>query len=165
MPFSIVAVNFDNYRQLPTAQHRWLLTCLARYADRDGRCWPSMRQLAVDARMSLATVCRYLRSMAQLGVFQRVRRGVGRYRYTLAAAYVPRWERRVSSGARRVPHQETRKNYYNKQDEGSVGMCHDDASRWDARLRAWRKSGFWLPQFGPKPGEAGYFGPLHFPTP
>ena len=100
--FQIVAVPFDAYASLPNAQHRWLLTCLARYADRDGRCWPSMRQLAVDARMSLASVCRYLQSMADLGVFQRVRRGVGRYVYTLAAAYVPRWPGRVSAPERGV---------------------------------------------------------------
>jgi DNA-binding transcriptional MocR family regulator len=107
MPFSTVAVPFDSYRLLPTSQHRWLLTCLARYADRDGRCWPSMRQLAQDARMSLATVCRYLKSMADLGVFQRRRQGVWRYRYQLAGAYVPRWPRRVSRTERGVSQAET----------------------------------------------------------
>ena len=68
--FAIIAVPFDSYAALPSAQHRWLLTCLARYADREGKCWPSMRQLAADARMSLASVCRYLAAMAKLGVFQ-----------------------------------------------------------------------------------------------
>ena len=81
--FQIVAVPFEAYAALPCPQHRWLLTCLARYADRQGSCWPSMRQLAVDARMSLATVCRRLAELAQPGVFQRERLpGGGRYRYT-----------------------------------------------------------------------------------
>ena len=67
--FQIIAIPFDAYAALPSPQHRWLLTCLARYADQDGKCWPSMRQLAADARMSLASVCRYLAAMHDLGVF------------------------------------------------------------------------------------------------
>jgi hypothetical protein len=73
--FQIVAVPFDAYQALPSPQHRWLATCLARYCDRDGKCWPNMRQLAADARMSLSTVCRRLIEMAVLGVFQRERKG------------------------------------------------------------------------------------------
>src|SRR4051794_38175874 len=89
--FAIVAVPFEAYQALPTPQHRWLATCLARYADRDGKCWPTLRQLADDARMSLSTVCRRLIEMAVLGVFQRERKGVGRYVYQLAEAYRPHW--------------------------------------------------------------------------
>jgi hypothetical protein len=117
MPFATVAVPHAAYRDLPTPQHRWLLMCLARYADRDGRCWPSMRQLADDARMSLATVCRYLKSMADLGVFHRGRKGVGRYRYQLAEAYVPRWPGRVSSARSGVPQDGTKQADHCKQDK------------------------------------------------
>jgi len=43
-----------------------------------------MRQLAIDAAMSLASVSRYLKAMHEEGVFQRERLpGGGRYRYTL----------------------------------------------------------------------------------
>ena len=94
--FQIIAVPFDAFQALPSPQHRWLLTCLARYANRAGTCWPTMRQLSQDARMSLSTVCRRLAEMADLDVFQRTRKGVGRYVYTLAEAYRPRWPGRVS---------------------------------------------------------------------
>ena len=77
--FQIIAVPFDAFQALPSAQHRWLLTCLARYTDPAGKAFPTMRQLAVDARLSLSTVCRRLAEMADLAVFQRTRNGVGRY--------------------------------------------------------------------------------------
>ena len=35
----------------------------------------------------------------------------------------------------------------------------DNRAKWEARLRSWRKSGFWLPSFGPKPTEPGCFAP------
>lgn len=162
MPFATVAVPFDAYRDLPTPQHRWVLLCLARYADREGRCWPSMRQLAVDSRMSLATVCRYLKSMAEIGVFHRTRQGVGRYRYRLAEAYVPRWPGRVSRAEPGVPRggtkQATHPKHYNYK-KITEDTCHDESSRWEARLRAWAKSRFWLPFWGPKPTELGCFAP------
>jgi hypothetical protein len=31
---------------------------------------------------------------------------------------------------------------------------------WEQRIESWRKSRFWLPQWGPKPTEAGCFVPL-----
>jgi DNA-binding MarR family transcriptional regulator len=73
--FRIVAIPFDAYQALPSPTHRWLLTCLARYSNRAGEAWPTMRQLALDARLSLSTVSRYLKTMADLGVFQRERLG------------------------------------------------------------------------------------------
>jgi hypothetical protein len=167
MPFEIVAVPHAAYAALPSSQHRWLLMCLARYADREGRCWPSMRQLAVDARMSLASVCRYLRSMADLGVFHRVRQGVGRYRYRLAEAYVPRWPGRVSrqqsdvlkGGNQKQTQQSTYRPTHKKHGEFQERYLHDDSSQWKARLWAWKDSGFWNPFWGPKPSEAGCWAP------
>jgi hypothetical protein len=155
--FKIVAVPFDAYASLPNAQHRWLLTCLARYADRHGRCWPSMRQLAVDARMSLASVCRYLRSMADLGVFQRLRRGVSRYVYTLAEAYRPRWPGRVSAPKRSVSGAGTQEANPTKQ----TRFLQDfPEAPWEQRIESWRNSRFWLPQWGPRPSEPGCWAPL-----
>src|SRR3954452_12689860 len=93
--FQIIAVPFDAYAALPRSEHRWLLTCLALYVDRTGKCFPSLRQLAADARTSLASVSRYMAAMERLGVFQRQRKPGGRYSYILAEAYRPRWPGRV----------------------------------------------------------------------
>jgi hypothetical protein len=158
--FQIVAVPFDAYAALPSPQHRWLLTCLARYADCDGRCWPSMRQLATDARMSLASVCRYLRSIADLGVFQRARRSVGRYVYTLTETYRPRWpgraDRRVPALQRGVSGAETQEANPAKQ----IRFAQDfPEAPWQQRIDSWRNSRFWLPQWGPRPGDPGCWAP------
>jgi hypothetical protein len=170
--FAIIAVPFDAYAALPRSEHRWLATCLARYTDRDGKCWPTMRQLAADARMSLSTVSRRLKEMADLAVFQRTRKGVGRYVYQLAEAYRPRWLGRVSAEKCSVSQGETPEQAKpEKQREGarardrfarsgvSFGEMTDERSKWEARLRSWRQSRFWLPLWGPKPTEPGCFAP------
>ena len=36
----------------------------------------------------------------------------------------------------------------------------DDSMKWEARLRSWRKSRFWLPFWGPKPNEQNCMAPL-----
>jgi len=41
----------------------------------------------------------------------------------------------------------------------SYGELIDDRSKWEARLRSWRQSRFWLPLWGPKPTEPGCFAP------
>jgi hypothetical protein len=170
--FQIVAVPFEDYAALPSSAHRWLMTCLARYADRSGECWPTMRQLAADARMSLSTVCRRLKEMADLNVFQRTRKGVGRYVYKLAETYRPRWPGRVSAEKRRVSGAGTPGQVEpTKQVEGarararfadrrvSFGEIPDERAKWEPRLRSWRESRFWLPLWGPKPNEPGCFAP------
>ena len=171
--FAIIAIPFEAYAALPRPEHRWLLACLARYTDRAGECWPSMRQLAADARMSLSTVSRRLQEMADLAVFQRTRKGVGRYVYQLAEAYRPRWPGRVSQAKHRVSPGETPEQANpSKQKEGartrarfarsgvSFGAIPDERSKWEPRLRSWRQSRFWLPLWGPRPDEAGYFAPV-----
>jgi hypothetical protein len=106
--FQIVAVPFDAFAALPSSQDRWLLTCFSRYVDRAGKAWPTLRQLAADARMSLATVCRRMAELARLEVFQRERQSGGRYHYTLAEAYRPRWPGRgVPRAKPGVPQGET----------------------------------------------------------
>src|SRR3954447_2949929 len=95
--FQIIAIPFDAFQALPCAKSRWLLTCFSRYVDKAGKAFPSLRQLAPDARMSLASVSRYMTAMERLGVFQRDRKAGGRYRYILAEAYRPRWPGRVPS--------------------------------------------------------------------
>ena len=41
----------------------------------------------------------------------------------------------------------------------SFGEMPDERSKWEARLRSWRQSRFWLPLWGPKPTEPGCFAP------
>src|SRR4051812_29779952 len=179
--FAIVAVPFDAYAALPSPQHRWILTCLARYADRDGKCWPTLRQLAADARISLSTVCRRLIEMAVLGVFQRERKGIGRYVYQLAEAYRPRWPGRQKTEAKpsgspsqhRVSQAETPEQANpEKQKEGARarlgrsgtvdGGLPDMAPQWRKRIESWARSRgrFRLPSWGPKPDEPGCFAPI-----
>lgn len=156
MPFANLAVPFDAYAQLPSPQHRWVLMALARYADREGRCWPSMRQLARDARMSKSSVCRYLADLSQLGVFSRSRRPGGRYRYEICSQYHPQWS--GASAVRRlkpaVPDEAMQKVIPSKHQ-----TIPDDSSKWEARLRVWHKRRFWLPYWGPKPSESGCWAP------
>jgi len=161
--FATLHVPFDSYRELPTPAHRWLMQCLARYADRAGRCWPTMRQLADDARMSASTVCRRLKELEALAVFQRTRSGVGRYVYTLAEPYrlgrkpsVSPSQHGVSRGATQ---EVTPAKYLNKGIwVGEAGLPRP--TEWEPRLKGWARSGFWLPGWGPRPGEAGCFAPL-----
>lgn len=161
--FQNILVPFDAFRELPTPAHRWLLTCLSRYVNREGRCWPTLRQLAADARMSLSTVQRRMTDMAEMGVFHRARKGVGRYVYQLGDAYRPRWPGRVSGAEHRVSPAATQKQTQVKQkstDQRQLDKLrsHDDAP-WESRLRSWQKTGFWLAWWGPKPDEAGCWAP------
>ena len=96
--FQIVAVPFDAFAGLPSPQDRWLLTCFSRYVDKAGKAFPTLRQLARDARFSLTTVQRRMAEMAGLGVFHRERQPGGRYRYILAEAYRPRWPGKANRG-------------------------------------------------------------------
>jgi len=41
----------------------------------------------------------------------------------------------------------------------SYGEMPDDRAKWEARLRSWRRSHFWLPFWGPKPTEPDCFAP------
>jgi hypothetical protein len=164
VPFATICVNFDNYRQLPTAQHRWLLICLARYADREGRCWPSMRQLAADARMSKSSVQRYLADLSRLEVFSRSRRPGGRYIYQLVTVYCRFPDRRsaaVPAPRRAVPQRETQQAPLTKHKGFSLDFPE---APWQQRLDSWRSSRFWLPNWGNRPDEPGCLIPAHLLT-
>ena len=101
--FQIAAVPFDDYDTLDVPEGpRWLLVRLARYADRDGRCFPSMRTLAASAKKSLATVCRWLKQLFDRGCFTRTRETGRVYHYTLAEPYRLRWRERSLRWSRLV---------------------------------------------------------------
>jgi DNA-binding transcriptional MocR family regulator len=129
--FQIVAVPFDAFQALPCAKSRWLLTCFSRYVDRAGKAFPSLRQLARDARMSLASVSRYMAALERLGVFQRQRQPGGRYRYTLGEAYRPRWPGRVPAEKRRVSEAGTQEARPFKHSKGHRQLVR----LWSKRLR------------------------------
>jgi predicted transcriptional regulator len=83
-----VLVPLDPYFDLPDDRCRSLLVCLLAHTDKNGVCFPNMRQMAEIVGCSPATVCRRLRVMEERGVFQRERlRAGGRYRYTIAEPY------------------------------------------------------------------------------
>ena len=95
--FQIVAVPFDAFQALPSPAP--LAADVFQPLRRPGgKAFPSLRQLAQDARMSLASVSRYMTALEQLEVFQRQRRPGGRYRYQLAEAYRPRWPGHAGRG-------------------------------------------------------------------
>jgi hypothetical protein len=164
--FSIVAIPFDAFQTLPSPQHRWLLTCFTRYVDRAGKAFPTLRQLARDARMSLASVSRYMTAMEQLGVFQRQRKPGGRYLYTLSEAYRPRWPGRpkptVSAPQAGVPQAARRQAKPEKHlEREQFADSTDSGVPWAQRIGSWQRSGgrFWHALWGPKPNEPGCFAP------
>jgi hypothetical protein len=146
--FQIAAVPFDDYDALDIADGpRWLLVRLARYADREGRCFPSMRLLAAGARKSLATVCRWLKQLYDLGCFTRTRKAGGVYRYTLAERFRLRWrEKRVPAAPAGVSQRAKPTEAYPEK--------HEDM-KWRAALRRLREQGLWVAGYGPLPGQPG----------
>lgn len=159
--FAIAAVPFDDYDALDIADGpRWLLVRLARYADREGKCFPSMRTLAAAAKKSLATVCRWLKQLYDLGCFTRSREAGRVYRYTIAEPYRLRWRdppEGVSPAVKQgVSHGATQEAYPIKDEEGA----REDL-KWRAALRRLHEHGLWVASLGPLPGQAGCRAPSH----
>jgi hypothetical protein len=135
-----------------------------------------VRQIAQDVMTSPSSAWRDLNELESRGCFTRVRRGRGRFFYTIAEAFRPRWperpptESRVSSARNtRVPERETQEAYPLKHQESAPSRARFAKSGeksaeppeadWEMRLRCWRKSRFWQPFWGPKPSERGCFAP------
>ena len=182
---SFVPVHFTVYRPLKP-RLRWAMQCLVGYADYAGRCFPSLRTFAVQAGISKSAARRDLAELEAEGHFTRTRRPGGVYVYRIARRFLPRWAReqvsqhrdrqrearrarRADASLRGVPepgteeeplkknHGDARARFARK--EISFGEMPDERAKWQARLRSWRQSKFWLPLWGPKPGEAGCFAP------
>jgi len=141
------------------------MQCLVSFADRTGRCFPSVRKLAAFAGLSKSAVSRHLRDLVECGAITRQRRPGGVYDYEIDRRFLPRAP--VShSRAEGVPRQAGQETDPPKQTDWarkrarfakpglSFGEIPDERSKWEARLRSWRQSGFWLPIWGSKPGEA-----------
>ena len=162
---AFVPAAIDLYR--PFRPHlRWTMQCLVSFADRTGRCFPSIRRLAEHAAISKSAAARHLTELSRIGVISRQRRPGRGYVYEIDRRFLPRApvSHQRSAGVPRQVGQETdapkqmreartRARFANR--GISFGEIPDDRAKWEARLRSWRKSQFWLPLWGTRPGEAG----------
>ena len=172
---SFVPVHFAVYRPLKP-RLRWAMQCLVGYADHAGRCFPSLRTFAVQAGISKSAAGRDLAELEAEGHLTRTRRPGGVYVYRIARRFLPRWAReqvsqardrqrearharRAEASLRGVPQPGTEEKPL-KENQGNGAPARqrfgksqlsysgliDEGSRWEARLRGWRKSRFWLAQ-------------------
>src|SRR3954464_9378243 len=86
---AFVPVAFDAYRPLKP-RLRWAMQCLVSFADRAGRCFPSVRKLAAFAGLSKSTVSRHLQDLVECGAITRRRRPGGVYDYEIDPRFLPR---------------------------------------------------------------------------
>src|ERR1041384_8098630 len=85
---AFVPVRFDLYRTVRPAL-RWTLQNLVAFADRGGRCFPSVRKLAAVAGISKSTASRHLAELARDGLLTRQRRPGGCYAYRIDSRFLP----------------------------------------------------------------------------
>jgi DNA-binding transcriptional regulator YhcF (GntR family) len=77
LPF--IPVTLDLYRTVRRHLH-WTLQNLVAFADRNGRCFPSVRTLAMCTGTPRSTVSRHLAQLAKDGIIARQRRPGGVFR-------------------------------------------------------------------------------------
>ena len=111
---------------------------------------------------------RHLAQLAEEGVIARQRRPGGVYAYIIAGRFLPAARGVSHRREQGVPpagteEQQVRKQGTRERDSPNQGVSFgeipDDRAKWEARLRSWRQSRFWLPLWGPKPTEPGCFAP------
>jgi DNA-binding transcriptional MocR family regulator len=182
-----VPVTFDIYRPLKL-RLRWSMQCLVSFADHAGRCFPSIRTFAQHAGISKSAAGRDLAELAAAGLITRKRRPGGVYVYRIKQRFLPKWPKRKVSQDRDgqtsaasaqqsdcrtggVPARRTEEKPDKKNQGWARGRARfskpsridaelpDDTVKWEARLRSWRKSHFWLPFWGPKPSEPDCWAP------
>ena len=162
---SFVPVTLDLYRTVRRHLH-WTLQNLVASPTAPARCFPSVRTLAAATGQPRSTVSRHLAQLAEEGVIARQRRPGGVYAYVIAGRFLPAARGVSHSRERGVPpagteEQAGKKTGYarardNSLNQGvSFGEMPDERAKWEARLRSWRKSRFWLPLWGRSPSEAG----------
>src|SRR4051794_10992227 len=163
---AFVPVAFDVYRPLKP-RLRWAMQCLVSFADRTGRCWPSCRTFAAFANISKSAAARHLAGLVEAGVATRKRRSGRGYEYEIDPRYLPRApvsHFRKEGVLSQAGQEETDTGKHIEKARArtrfayrgvSFGELPNDRAKWEARLRSWRKSRFWLPLWGARPGEAG----------
>jgi DNA-binding transcriptional ArsR family regulator len=154
-----VPVVFDAYR--PLKPHlRWTLQCLVGFADKSGRCFPSVRKLAEVTGLGKSTVARHLSELVKADAITRRRRPGGGYSYQIEARFLP---------AARVSHQrkwavpraaDKEEKLFKKKPDSALPDDLPSAAPWKQRLQGWERSRFWLAQWGPRPNEPGGFAPI-----
>ncbi len=150
-----VPVVFAVYR--PLKPHlRWTLQCLVGFADTVGKCFPSVRKLAEVTGLSKSTVSRHLSELVKIGMISRQRPPGGVYVYRIDARFLP--ATRVSHARKSAVPQVRTKEQPTKNRSDSLDFLGD--TPWKQRLAGWQKSQFWLPMWGPKPGERGCLAPI-----
>ena len=173
---SFVPVTLDLYRTVRRHLH-WTLQNLVAFADRTGRCFPSVCTLAAATGQPRSTVSRHLAQLAEEGVIARQRRPGGVYAYVIAARFLPAARGVSHRREKGVPPARTEENPDKKiryaqarfaafpSRESKLGELSDERAKWEPRLRSWRQSRFWLPLWGPKPDEVGCFAPASLMAP
>jgi DNA-binding transcriptional MocR family regulator len=165
---AFVPVTLDLYRSVRRHLH-WTLTNLISFADRSGRCFPSVRTLAAATGTPRSTIARHLAQLAANGVIARQRRPGGVYGYVIETCFLPAMRGVSHQRERGVPRMRTEEQAGKKTGGArarfvktavSFGEIPDENAKWQARIRSWRQSRFWLPLWGPKPTEPGCFAPL-----
>ncbi|MFL5251432.1 MAG: helix-turn-helix domain-containing protein [Rhodopila sp.] len=154
-----VPVRFDLYR--PLKPHlRWTMQCLVGFADKIGRCFPSVRKLAEVAGISKSTVARHVIELQKAGALTRRRRPGGGYVYQVDRRFLPSAAKAGVSHLRRaaVPSSAGIEEKTSKNKSDSLDFLPSEP--WEQRLRGWKTQRFWLPQWGPKPTEPGCFAPI-----
>jgi hypothetical protein len=162
---AFVPVAIDAYRQL--APRLWpVMQALVAHADRAGCCWPSVRRIADLTGVPRSTISRYLAALERDRHVSRTRKPGGSYTYRIAVQWLPSavsHRRRTGVPSGRTEEQTGKKTGHAQarfaERRVSYGELPDDNTKWDARLRSWRQSRFWLPLWGPKPTEPGCFAP------
>src|SRR4051794_36015103 len=162
---AFVPVAFDLYRPLKP-RLRWAMQCLVSFADRAGKCWPSCRKFAGFAGISKSAAQRQLADLVDAGVITRKRRPGRGYEYEIARQFLPRAPLShprnqavpLQAGQETEPVKQTRDAHPRARfadRKVSFSAMPDEHAKWQARLRSWRKSGFWLPLWGARPTEPG----------
>src|SRR3954452_12050377 len=102
---AFVPVAFDLYRPLKP-RLRWAMQCLVSFADHAGRCFPSVRTLALHAGISKSAAQRDLAELEAEGLVSRKRRPGGVYVYRIDRRFLPKMAPRKLSQRRDGKRQE-----------------------------------------------------------
>src|SRR5215217_9202552 len=144
---AFVPVTLDLYRTVRRHLH-WTLQNLVAFADRTGRCFPSVRTLAAATGQARSTVSRHLAQLAEAGVIARQRRPGGVYSYVIAGRFLPAQRGVSHSREKGVPppgkeEQTGKKTGYAQarfaKSGVSFGEIPDERGKWEARVRSWRQ--------------------------
>ena len=175
--FAIIAVPFDAFQALPRPEHRWLLTCFSRYVDRAGDGVPVVtsarrrrphvigKRQSPYGRAGASWRC-FTASASPAAATSTSRRKPTDHAGRVVLHWVFQQQKGCFTGRNtrsRAPKQA--RGAHPRGDSpiarsASARCRSDERAKWDARLRSWRQSRFWLPLWGPKPTEAGCFAPV-----